>query len=72
MRKKIRKIFLSIVTVTPLLFAYAETPKPIFELPFDGNPNAITKGKSQPLKAENLSYVDGKRKSRIYCTKFYP
>jgi len=69
MRKKIRKIFLSIVTVTPLLFAYAETPKPIFELPFDGNPNAITKGKSQPLKAENLSYVDGVKGKAVFIAQ---
>jgi len=70
MKNKIRKIFLSLVIIISLIIAYTEEiPKPIFELPFDGNAIAITKGKSQPLKAENLSYTDGVKGKAVFIAQ---
>ncbi len=70
MRNKIRRVFLVLVMMIPMMLAYAsEAPKPIFELPFDGNPDAITKGKAQPIKAENLTYADGVKGKAVLIAK---
>ncbi len=70
--KKTLKGALAALCMAPMLCAQAgEAPlKPIFELPFDGSPDAaVAGGKAQPLNAENLSYGEGLKGKAVMISK---